>query len=1344
MKANNLPDEQEMNFQIMLDALSSRIFVLDPNNRIVYANPAFAAFLKCEPASLRQLTLGDIMVPEQASATAVFEDNSDVLLHFKSLDKNVEQSYRMIFSTKLLVINQKKYKLFQESNKHTQLHVEGNDYHEAVLGAIPDLLFVLDHQRHIVGYHAPSEQMLAAPPEVFLGKPCEEFLPENVYSVINEALDEADIHGASIGKTYRFDSDGIPSWFELSIKRNQDTDRFQYIALSRNITNSKLNELALAKSEIRFRSIIEQSDEGIVLIDTEGRVILWNRSMTDITGLAAGEVYDRFIWEVMFDIGTPMRKSIPGVLEQGKNRILDILQRKESEYLGQTMESEIMKNDGSRRLLSTTLFPVEYGDQYMLGAIHRDITEIKKAELTLLENEEYIRTLYYDSPVPVLVIEETTQLVFDLNNAALAAFGCKSRDELVGKSVEDLLPPENEDDLYFNRQQIAEKLELISNASEKTFDCHFRSNTGNIWDARVHTFRLSIYEKDLVQLTLIDTTAHNRAMQALFESESRYRAVAENANAGIAIVDLEERIVFSNETMANMLGYPKEEVVGKLFSEFVPESTYKLMAEKTFQRFNGIIDQYEADFYHSNGSINTFSVSASPLMSSSMEMIGTVGVMIDITEQRKAAIKLLETSEQLQAILASMPDMIFILDKDGIYVDFYINQKLFSHEAYQPRKGQSVNDIFQEDQALRIRQAITQSLELRETVVVSFDYFVGDRVSHFEARLSPMTADKVVSVVRDTTTLITLESELVFNNELLRMLTMLATRFINLPVNQIEVEINNALAEIGSFAGVDRVYIFDYNWEDDNMSNTFEWCSDDTPPAINELQKIPNDILPEWVMAHRRGQMTHVPCVAELNPTENLRQILEPQGIQSLITIPLMEGKSCLGYVGFDAVKSERAFTDSELSLLRIFAELLTNLKIRQRTDGLLIQNKEVLQQQNEQLLSLNNLLRQQNEEIIAKNTELDIQKKRAMASDMLKTAFLNNVSHEVRTPLNGIIGFAQFLTDDSLSVEDKKEFVAAMNTSVSRLTDTINDIMDVSLLMSGNMIVHPERIDIKSLVNETYRKHSFEAGSKNLKLEVIEQQLPAGAQILTDLGMLQKILNELVGNAIKYTQKGFVRFGCQLLERELVLYVEDSGIGISAEARSKIFEPFMQEDNSSTRKYEGSGLGLTIVKGLTELLGGQIELESGSGHGTKITIKLPSVDRTNPQTMPQSVNPVSQAPTILIAEDEVLNVLYVKRILKNSGFNLLYAQNGEEAVKLVMENPEINLVLMDIKMPVMDGLEATRIIRRTHEHLPIIAVTAYAANDDRHACIAAGCNDYISKPFTADDLKELIKKQYQ
>lgn len=1341
MQPNQAFDQQIELLHSVLNALSGKIIVVDALEKVMYINPSLSEALQADGDSLIGKKLSELIANKHLLTP--HKGHADKALHHLTFTKADGSVLSVEMSRSTLEVGKASYRLYQEIQDRNAT-IAGEEYHEAVLATIPDLLYVVNDNRSVVGYHAAFENFSNTTTEELIGKKFHEFLPVAAAKIIDEALDEADSQGTSFGKIYSIEKETDPLWFELSVRKNESLREHQFTVLARNITTSKNNEIALARSEIRFRSIIEQSNEGIVLCADDGRIVLWNRSQSDISGLSLAQVEGKFIWDVMFDLGTPQWQNQPGNREQLKQRILNILSKKDDRYIGQPMESEIIRNDGERRMISTTLFPVEYSDHYLLGAIYHDITDLKKSELTLIENQEYIRTLCYDSPVPVLVIEESNRLVFDLNKAALAAFGCQHRSDLVGKSIEELLPPQNEDDLYFNRQQILEKLQLLSDTNDKTFDCHFRSFSGDLWDAKVHTFRLSMYEKDLVQLTLIDTTAHNKAMQALFESESRYRAVAENANAGIVIVDLEERIVYCNETLARMLGSNKEQLIGSLFSAFVPEETYRLMAEKTFQRFNGSIDQYEADFFYKDGSLNTFSISASPLFSSARELIGTVGVMIDITQQKRAATKLIETSDRLQAILASMPDMIFIHDKEGKYLDVYINQKLFPNETYQPKKGQYLKDIFDEVQANHILSAIHQCLRQHETVVISFDLTVGNQVNHFEGRLSPMGDEKVVSVVRDTTTLVTLESELIFNNELMRMLTMLATRFINLPLSEIEVEINKALAEIGSFAGVDRVYIFDYDWENDCMNNTFEWCSEKTPPAIAELQKVPNEIFPDWVTAHRQGLMTHVPSVSKLPEGDALREILEPQGIQSLITLPFMEANNCLGYVGFDAVKSERAFTDSELSLLRIFAELLTNLKIRQNTDELLIQNKETLQKQNEQLLDLNNLLRHQNEEIIAKNIELDIQKERAMASDRLKTAFLNNVSHEVRTPLNGIVGFAQFLSDDSLTPDDKKDFVSALNISVSRLTDTINDIMDVSLLMSGNMIVHPEKVNLKAIMEEVYRKNLFEAKTKNLELQMLTNELPAGSVIISDIGMLSKITNELVGNAIKYTQKGFVRFGFELQEHEIVLRVSDSGIGISTEAKNKIFEPFMQADNSSTRQYEGSGLGLTIVKGLTELLKGSIALESSAENGTSFTINLPCTDMSGPKTIVNKMIKSDKAPTILIAEDELLNVLYIKRILSNSGYNILYAQNGEEAVRMVKEHPSINLVLMDIKMPVMDGLEATRQIRLFDQQLPIIAVTAYAANDDRHDCIAAGCTDYLSKPFTADDLTILIKKQYK
>lgn len=1207
---------------------------------------------------------------------------------------------------------------------------------DVILDLIPDLMFMLDEQLRIIEFHTLDRNSLYDPSLNFLGKHYTHSLPPHTHETIGRALEEARTNGFSIGARYSLMQNNVERWWELSVRCTHMGETLRYVVLVRDITQARKDALALAESEALFRAVAEQGRDGLVVADKSGFIVHWNRSMEAITGLTKNEVIGKTLAQVMFGLSTPEQQELPGAFEQLDERIKQLLNRKEQHWLGQTAELEIRHSDGSIRLVSNVFFPIEFDNQYLIGAWYSDITDQRMAELALVESEEYIRTLFYDSPVPVLVLELPQLTIFDLNNAALKAFGFISKDEMIGMAMQSLLP----DDPSLREEQ-EKKLKLLLEQKADDLECHFMRRNEGVWDARVHPFRISLIGRDLIQLTFIDTTAHNKAMQALFESESRYRAVAENASAGIGIFDLEERVIFANDTLAQLLGFSRNELVGKLLSDFVAPETFELFKQKTLERKSGMVDRYEVSITHRNGNTLYISISASPLFSAERELLGTLGVIVDITEQKKAEHQLLETSERLKAILASMPDMIFIHDRDGRYLDAYINQKLYPNVKYQPKIGQRLEEIFDPDTTRSVLQAIEQCLQRQETVEIQFDYPIGSAMRHMQARLSPMSADRVVAVVRDTTFLVTLEKELLLNNNLLRVLTQLATRFINLPVNEIEIEINQALAEIGLFAEVDRVYIFDYDWEADTMTNTYEWCSEGTSPEINNLKDIPNSLLPDWVESHRKGEMTYVPRVTDLDPDSSLRKILEPQNIQSLITIPLMDGDTCLGYVGFDAVKTKRLFTDSELSLLRIFAELLTNLKIKQITENILHQNKLILQRQNEQLVMLNEKLRQQNEEIMQKNRELDIERERALASDKLKTAFLNNVSHEVRTPLNGIVGFAQFLADDSLSTEDKQEFISALNSSVSRLTDTINDIMDASLLMSGNMNAHQELFQLGEVLREVLRKYEYEARTKALKLSIRPE--PDNVPVITDQTMVKRILDELVGNAVKYTRRGQVNLGATIQNGVITLEVTDTGIGISAEALPKIWEPFMQEDVSTTRTYEGSGLGLTIVKGFVELLGGTIDVQSMPGMGSTFRVSLPDHNPNNKNLLPAAEHKTAtpSKPNILIAEDEALNILYLKRLFRNKDVELHFASNGQEALSLAEMHPEINLVFMDIKMPVMDGLEATKRIKALRPKLPVVAVTAYAASEDRHACFAAGCDDYIAKPFTPDELDKMIKK---
>lgn len=278
------------------------------------------------------------------------------------------------------------------------------------------------------------------------------------------------------------------------------------------LLNNSLIQEALTQREVLFRSFIEQSNDGMAIIDPEGRLILWNHRLTEFTGISADEAQGRFVWDVYFQMLPKNHQAMYRSSDEVKPRFVNLLKNQNSHQLGNVTEFEIIRKDGAVRLISAMMFSIELNGQHMLGIIQRDITDIKKSELELIENQEYIRTLYNDSPIPVLVIEEKSLQIYTLNKAALRAFRYTEPDEIIGMNIKELLPLPDEDNLYFNRQQIIEKLELISKPGYQTFDCHFRTREGNIWDAKVYPFRLPIHDNDLIQLTLIDTTADRKSV----------------------------------------------------------------------------------------------------------------------------------------------------------------------------------------------------------------------------------------------------------------------------------------------------------------------------------------------------------------------------------------------------------------------------------------------------------------------------------------------------------------------------------------------------------------------------------------------------------------------------------------------------------------------------------------------------------------------------------------------------------------------------------------------------------------------------------------------------------------
>ena len=367
---------------------------------------------------------------------------------------------------------------------------------------------------------------------------------------------------------------------------------------------------------------------------------------------------------------------------------------------------------------------------------------------------------------------------------------------------------------------------------------------------------------------------------------------------------------------------------------------------------------------------------------------------------------------------------------------------------------------------------------------------------------------------------------------------------------------------------------------------------------------------------------------------------------------------------------------------------------------------------------------------------ELLIAKEKAEASDKLKTAFLRNISHEIRTPLNGILGFGLLMSDPDLSADEKDEFLMMVNESSDRLINTIANIMDTALIVTGNQEVRLKSISLDEMLREIMNKFQHQCVQKKLVFSVQKHPEIDGLLFTSDPEILNKVLNHLIGNAIKFTKEGSIQVVCTIKKNALEFTVRDSGIGIPAGVQQQIFEHFIQGDASNTRDHEGSGLGLSIAKGLVNLLEGRIWVESTLNEGSSFIFSVPA-QVTYPQTGTApaiKTNPTGK-PLVLVADDETSNCILLKLILEKMGIEVIVVSDGQQAVEACRNNNAIVLVFMDMKMPVMDGFTATKMIKNFRPQLPIIALTAYALGGDEKKAQDAGCDDYLTKPLR----KELL-----
>lgn len=403
-----------------------------------------------------------------------------------------------------------------------------------------------------------------------------------------------------------------------------------------------------------------------------------------------------------------------------------------------------------------------------------------------------------------------------------------------------------------------------------------------------------------------------------------------------------------------------------------------------------------------------------------------------------------------------------------------------------------------------------------------------------------------------------------------------------------------------------------------------------------------------------------------------------------------------------------------------------------------------------EELRIANNELIFRNEEKENHVTELIIAKEHAEQSDHLKSAFLANMSHEIRTPMNGILGFADLLKQPDLSGEQQQAYINIIEKSGARMLNILNDIISISKIESGQMEISISDSNINEQIEYVYTFFKPEVEKKGMQL-FCQKNLPTNqAVIKTDREKIYAILTNLVKNAIKYSNNGTIGMGYQLRNQYIEFFVKDTGIGISSDKQKAIFDRFVQVDITDKRASEGAGLGLTIAKAYVEMLGGKIWVESEQGVGSTFYFMLPynckpEETKENQQIASEKIDDnIIANLKILIVEDEEISTMLLNKIFDKVSNKVFHASTGIEAIATFQNHPDIDLILMDIRMPEMDGYEATRRIRQFNKEVVIIAQTAFGLSDDKEKAIAAGCTDYISKPINRFLLNQLIKKHIQ